>query len=92
METIKGKTAKILKEKHQVPQQVTENLKHYTRIKKSILDALKEEEQTIDQLAKKLNISKPEVLFYLMTLIKYGFVQVGTMDDMDEYFTYKIKD
>ena len=29
-------------------------------------------------------------LYYLMTLVKYGSVKVGEIDDMDEYFTYKL--
>ncbi|HBX49757.1 MAG TPA: hypothetical protein DEH02_01665 [Bacteroidales bacterium] len=91
METEKGKTVKIMKEKRQVSPQVTENLKQYTRIKKNILEALKDEELTVNQLTEKLNLPKAETLYYLMSLIKYGFVQVGSVDDMDEYFTYKIK-
>jgi hypothetical protein len=26
-----------------------------------------------------------------MSLIKFGFASAGTVDDMDEYFTYKLK-
>jgi len=92
MEAVKGKTVKVMKEKRKVPPRVTENLKRFTRIKKDILDAFeKEEEMTIDQLSKTLNIPVPEMLYFLMSLIKYGFVQVGTPDDKDEYFTYKIR-
>jgi len=92
METIeKGKTVKYLKEKHQVPPEVTENLKTFTRIKKSILDALKEQELTIAQLSEKLNMSKKDTTFYVMTLIKYGFIEPAGIDDMDEYYSYKIK-
>jgi hypothetical protein len=42
-------------------------------------------------LAEELNMPKDEVLFQLMSLLKYGFVETGEMDDMDEYFYYKIK-
>jgi predicted Rossmann fold nucleotide-binding protein DprA/Smf involved in DNA uptake len=91
METEKGKTHRILREKREIPESVKENLKNYTRIKKSILEALKEEELTIDQLTQKLSLPKHEVVFYLMTLIKYGSVQTGSIDDMDEYYTYKLK-
>jgi predicted ArsR family transcriptional regulator len=91
MEVEKGKTAKYLKETHPVPKQVTEQLKYFTKTKKTILNALKEGEKTIPQLANELNIAKEEVVFQLMSLLKYGFVETGEMDDMDEYFYYKIK-
>ncbi len=91
METEKGKTFRYLREKREIPESVKENLKKYTRIKKSILDALKEEEMTIAQLALKLEMPAHEVVFYLMTLVKYGQVQTGAIDEMDEYFSYKLK-
>jgi DNA-directed RNA polymerase specialized sigma subunit len=91
MDVEKGKTFKYLREKREVSQSAKDNLKNFARIKKSILDALGENDMTIDQLAQKLNMPKNDVVFYLMTLIKYGFVQTGPIDDMDEYFYYKLK-
>ena len=91
MEIEKGKTAKYLKEKRPVPKEVTEQLKYFTKTKKSILKALKEGDKTVPHLAEELNMPKDEVLFQLMSLLKYGFVETGEMDDMDEYFYYKIK-
>jgi len=91
MEEKQGQTYKILREKREVPESVKENLKKFTRTKKSILEALKEGEMTVGQLSQKLGLPSHELLFYLMTLVKYGSVQTGTIDDMDEYFTYKIK-
>lgn len=91
MEIEKGKTFKYLKEKREVSQQAKDQLKEFNRIKKSILEALKEGELTIMQLSEKLNMPRPEVVYYLMSLVKYGFVATGEVDDMDEYFTYKIK-
>ena len=91
MEIEKGKTAKYLKEKRPVPKEVTEQLKYFTRTKKSILTALKESDKTVPQLAEELKLPKEEVLFQLMSLLKYGFVETGEIDDMDEYFSYKIK-
>lgn len=91
MEIEKGKTFKYLKEKREVSQQARDQLKEFNRIKKSILEALKEGELTTIQLSEKLNMSRPDVVYYLMSLVKYGFVATGEVDDMDEYFTYKIK-
>ena len=91
MDVEKGKTAKYLREKQGVSQVAKDNLKEFNTIKKAILDALKEGDLTILELTAKLNMPKHEVVYYLMSLIKYGFVQTGSVDDMDEYFTYKLK-
>ncbi|MDB4583174.1 hypothetical protein N9164_08480 [Draconibacterium sp.] len=91
MEIEKGKTAKYLKEKRPVPKVVTEQLKYFTKTKKSILTALKEEDKTIPQLAHELNIPADEVVYQLMSLLKYGLIDTGEIDDMDEYFQYKLK-
>ena len=91
MEIEKGKTAKYLKEKRAVPKEVTEQLKYFTKIKKSILSALKTENKTIPQLTQELNIPGDEVMYQLMSLLKYGLVETGEIDDMDEYFQYKLK-
>jgi hypothetical protein len=42
-------------------------------------------------MTQKLNMPKEEVVFYLMSLLKYGYVQTAGLDDMDEYFSYKLK-
>ncbi len=91
MEEEKRKTAKILKETMTVSQEVKDNLKAFTRIKKSILKALKEKRMTVPELAKALDIPGDKAMYYLMTLQKYGFVVVDEIDDMDEYFYYKLK-
>jgi DNA-directed RNA polymerase specialized sigma subunit len=91
MEIEKGKTFRYLREKREIPEAAKENLKNFTRIKKSILDALKDEELTVDELTKKLGMPKHEVVFYLMTMVKYGLVETGAIDDMDEYYSYKLK-
>jgi len=91
MEIEKGKTAKYLKEKRPVPKEVTEKLKYFNNIKKKLLTALKAGDKTIPQLADELKLPKEEVMFQLMSLLKYGFVETGEIDDMDEYFYYKIK-
>lgn len=87
----KGKTAKYLREQlGGIPEQAKDNLKEFNRVKKTLLEALKEGELTVTQIADKVNMPAHEVMFYLMSLVKYGFVKTGTIDDMDEYFTYKL--
>lgn len=91
MEIEKGKTAKYLREKSPVNVQVKEQLKYFTKTKKAFLNALKEGDKTVPELAKILNLPTDEVMYYLMSLLKYGLVETGEIDDMDEYFSYKIK-
>ncbi len=90
MEAEIGKTAKYLRDKQGIPEKAKENLKEFVRIKKALIDALKNGEMTIPQLSEKLSMSKEDVTFYLMTLVKYGDLAVGEIDDNDEYFTYKL--
>ncbi len=91
MEIEKGKTAKYLREKlGGIPEQAKENLKVFNGIKKQMLDALAEEDLTVKQMTEKLQMPSDEVVFYLMSLVKYGFVVTGDIDDMDEYYTYKL--
>jgi len=52
---------------------------------------LGEEESTIAQLSEKLSMPKYEVLYHVTSLVKFGFLQIGEIDDMDEYYSYKIK-
>ena len=92
MEIEKGKTAKYMRGKLPVSQEVKEQLKYFTRTKKTLLNALKEGDKTVPQLAEELNMQKDEVVFQLMSLLKYGFVETGEIDDMDEYFYYRVKD
>jgi len=86
-----GKTAKYLREKlGGIPEQAKENLKEFNAIKKKMLDALKEEDLTVKQMSEKIDMPTHEVVYYLMSLVKYGFVKTGEVDDMDEYYTYKL--
>lgn len=90
MEVEKRKTAKYLRDKlGGVPEKA--NLKEFNRIKKLILEALGEGDLTIKQLTEKLGMPIYEVTFHLMSLVKYGLVVTGDIDDMDEYYTYKLK-
>jgi len=92
MENIeKGKTAKYLRDKQGISEQAKEKLKEFTHIKKTLLAALSEKDMTIKEISESVKMPTTEVTFNLMSLIKYGFVEVGGIDDMDEYYTYKIK-
>ena len=91
MDIEKGKTFKYLRETRGVSEKAKENIKNYNRVKRSILDALSEGDMTVDQLTRRLDMQKHELFYYLMTMVKYGLIQTGDIDDMDEYFAYKLK-
>ncbi|MDD3507841.1 MAG: hypothetical protein PHY27_05400 [Parabacteroides sp.] len=92
MEIEKGKTAKYLREKlGGASPQALDNLKEFNRIKKQMLDALQSEDLTVKMMTEKLNMPTNEVVFHLLSLVKYGLVVTGEIDDMDEYYTYKLK-
>ncbi len=86
------KTVLKMKEKRQVSQAVKDELKLFTKTKKAILKALKDNKKNVPELSEELNMPTDRVLYFLMSLQKYGFVQVDGIDDMDEYFYYKLKD
>lgn len=90
MDIEKGKTSRYLREKQGVPERVKEELKEFNRIKRAITGALEQEELTIAQLAERLQMPLHEVTYYLLTLVKYGVVATGEIDDMDEYYSYKL--
>jgi len=91
MEDKKQDTFRIKRETHQVSQQVKDNLKAYNQMKKKVIKAIGDEELNIPQIAEKLNISKSDTLYYVMSLLKFGVVQAAGIDDMDEYYFYKLK-
>lgn len=90
MDVEKSKTVKYLKERMTVDKGVMDNLKTFTRSKKAILNSLKEGSKTVPQLSKDLEISTEECMYQLMSLLKYGYVKTGEIDDMDEYFYYEL--
>lgn len=91
MSTERIMTFKILREKRKVSDRVKENLKQFNRDKKAILDALGKGDMTIDQISKETGMTKDKTMYILMSLVKFGFASAGTVDEMDEYFTYKLK-
>jgi hypothetical protein len=87
----KPRTVAILKEKRSVSESAQEARKKYTRIRKALLEGLREEGKTIPQLAEALQMPLSEITYYLMTLQKFGDVTVEGIDDMDEYYIYQLK-
>lgn len=91
MDTTKKETFKIKRESHQVSQKTKDNQKAFNTVKKKILEAFKDEELTIPQISAKIGMNETDTLYYVMSLLKFGSIQVSGIDDMDEFYIYKIK-
>lgn len=85
------KTIKYIKEIRTVPKELKDQVKAYNKLRKLILNALKEKPKTIPEISDEINIESDIVTHNLMSLRKFGKVEVDSIDDMDEYFYYKLK-
>lgn len=56
-----------------------------------ILKAIREEPKSIPDIISELGMVDEQVTYDVMTMNKYGILEVAGMDDMDEYFLYKAK-
>ena len=83
-------TVKQMKERREVSAGLREHLKEQRRIRKAILGALKHAPLTIPEIADKTGLPAPVVMYHLMTLRKFGEIEVDRPDDMDEYYYYRI--
>jgi Fic family protein len=85
------KTIDKIKEERKVPEALKEKVKQSGKINREILKSLKEEPRTIPQVAEITGLDKHLVTYHLMTLLKYGKLETDDIDDMDEYYYYKVK-
>ena len=63
----------------------------FIRIKEAITAALESGPKSIPEVAKAANLPLPVITYNLMTLMKYGFIEAGELDDDDEYYYYELK-
>jgi predicted transcriptional regulator len=89
--TIKNRTIDIIKKTRSVAAEVKDNLKTTGSIKKMILKSLETGPRTIPQIAEDIGLEHHIVTYYLMTLRKYGKIEVDHLDDMDEFYLYRLK-
>ena len=86
-----SKTIDVMKEKRKVSERVKNNIKAFNKLKKEILKSLEAGEKTIPEIAKGIESDIDVITYNLMTLLKYGFIEAGELDDDDEYYYYKLK-
>ncbi len=75
-----GKTIDIIKQKRTVSESVKQSLKEYNSVKKKILATMATEHKSIPEISKETEMPLDEVTYYLMTLQKFGFVEVSELD------------
>jgi hypothetical protein len=88
---MKQRTIDIIRQKRTVPGHIHESRIKYNSFRKGIKDALKEEAKSIPQIAADMQMPVYEVAYYLMAMLKFGEIEVDSLDDMDEYYFYKLK-
>jgi len=81
-------TVKILRETRKPSKEALSMLKEQNKIRKAIMEALKSEPKTIPELASELNMDSSVIMWYVMTMIKYGLIEVG--EEEDDYYKYKL--
>lgn len=84
------KTIDVIKEKREVSTELKARVKETGKIHREILGALKEDEKTIPQIAEEINSDPHLVTYHLMSLVKYGKITASEIDEMDEYYYYKL--
>ena len=86
----KERTVDYLKKIHVVPDEIKAKTKEFAKMKRTILKTLESEHKTIPQIAEETNIAIDIITKNLMTLIKYGNIKAGEMDEMEEYYFYEL--
>ena len=87
----KERTIDYIKTIRTVSEETKAKRKEYARIRKIILKELEDGDKSIPQIAEATGLPLDIVTYNLMTLRKYGEIDTGEIDDMDEYFSYKLK-
>ena len=85
------KTIDVMKEKRKVSENLKNNIKAFNKLKKEILKSLEPGQKTIPELSREIESDIDVITYNLMTLMKYGFIEAGELDDDDEYYYYKLK-
>ena len=88
MKTDKKKTIDVIKERRIVPEALMKKRKDYNDVRKSIKRVLSDGPKTIPQIADETGIASSVITYTLMTCRRYGEIETGELDDMDEYFSY----
>ncbi len=91
MSNKKNLTVDLLKKNKTVPKELLDKIKEDNKIKSAILNSMKEGPKTIPEISKTTGLPLPTVMWWVMTLRKYGsIVETGEIDS--DFYKYKIKE
>jgi len=85
----KQRTVAVMKEKRTVPEHVKEKTKHFAKMKKTITEALKDGPKTVPQVAQQTNLPLHVTMYYVQSMVKFGLLSAGDVDD-DDYYLYEL--
>ena len=71
-----------------VPQEVVERNKEQNRIRRTIVEAMRQGSSTVPEIAEAAKLPGHEVLWHVMTMKKYGEVIEG--EQQGDYFKYAL--
>jgi predicted transcriptional regulator len=82
-------TVKKVKDKFVVRKEVIEGLKTFNKIKKAIFSVLANDGKTIPQIADETGIENTLITYHVMSLEKFGEIEVVELND-DEFYIYQL--
>lgn len=75
----------------EVQEEETVKMNEYPEVWREILAGIKDERNTIPEIALNAQLNSALVTYHLMTMNRYGIVEPAGVDAKQEYFYYKIK-
>ena len=87
----KQKTASLLRKRRgKVPHEMTSQNQAYNRIRKKIVEALRQGPQIVPEIAEATDLPGHQVLWHLMAMKKYGKLTEG--QERDDYYEYVLSE
>lgn len=86
------KTIEEMKKRREVPAGLRDRVKQTARIEKAIREALAGGPLSVPAIAGRTGLAPDEVMYRLMTMRKFGRVEVVDDDDVDDYYEYALKE
>jgi hypothetical protein len=88
----KRHTVDHMKKRRKVTAEAKQRVKSFTEAKKAIKKALGDGKLTIPEIASGAGMSPEEATYWLMTMRKFGEVEAVDDDDVDDYYSYRLKE
>ncbi len=76
--------------KNQIHRDLSEILRDEMVMKDHIISRLQEAPATVPEIAKDLECSANEVMYWVMTMWRYGYLEESGKPDKDGYYKYQL--